>query len=394
MPKGYARSCLVVLAIALLTVQMSLIGCSKEDVVKEPYKIGAVFAVTGGASWLGEPERNTVEMLVEEINAAGGVDGHMLEVYIEDTVGDPTKTVNAVNKLIEMHNVLAIIGPTRSGSTMAVVDIAETSQIPLVSCAAAEAIVTDPDTGKQRHWVFKTPQKDSDAVIRIYEHMQSQGISKIALITGTTGFGDQGRKQLKKYAEDMNISVVADETYAPADTDMTAQLSKIKGTDAQAIVNWSIVPAQSLVAKNMTQLEMQIPLYQSHGFGNVKYAEAAGDVPGGIILPAGRVLVAGSLPDDHPQKDVLVKYRTAYETKFNEPVSTFGGHAADSLWLVVEALKKAGADRAKIRDALEQTTNFAGTGGIFNFSVDDHNGLQKDAFEMLQVKDGKFALLE
>lgn len=384
-----ASSIIIILALVAL---MAVMSCAPKE--KESYKIGAVFAITGGASWLGEPERNTVKMIEEEINAKGGINGHLLQLIIEDTVGDETKTVNAVNKLIEKDQVLAIIGPSRSGTTMAIAPTIEGAKIPLISCAAAEAIVTDPETGKERKWVFKTPQKDSHAVIRIYEHMKSKGITKVALITGTTGFGDQGRKQLKKYADDMGFTVVADETYGPQDTDMTVQLTKIKGTDAQAIVNWSIVPAQSIVPKNMRQLGMTIPLYQSHGFGNVKYAEAAGEAGEGLIFPAGRLLVAEKLPDDHPQKKLLVEYKTAYETKYNEPVSTFGGHAYDALWIVIKALEKAGPDKAKIRDEIENITGFVGTGGIFNFSPDDHTGLTKDAFEMLTVKNSKFDLSE
>jgi len=380
----------VCLALALI-ISMSSIVYSAD---KEPYKVGAVFAITGGASWLGEPERNTARMIEEEINAAGGINGHPLELIIEDTEGQEAKTVNAVNKLISLDKVSAIIGPSRSGTTMAVVPIVEKAEVPLISCAAAEAIVTDPETGKERKWVFKTPQKDSDAVIKIFEHMKSKGISKVAIISGTTGFGDQGRKQLIKYADEMGFDIVADETYGPQDTDMTAQLTKIKGTDAKAIVNWSIVPAQSIVPRNMRQLNMTIPLYQSHGFGNVKYAESAGKAGDGIMFPAGRLLVANELPDDHPQKKLLVKYKEAYEEEFEENVSTFGGHAYDALWLVIKVMEKVGDDRAKIRKEIENTRDFVGTGGIFNFSPDDHNGLTKEAFEMLTVKDGKFTLPE
>jgi len=375
---------IVVLCLALVSMQ-----CAKKPA--EPYKVGAIFAITGGASWLGEPERNTAMMIAEEINAAGGINGHPLDLIIEDTVGKEANTVNAVTKLIEKDQVLAIIGPSRSGTTMAIIPIVEKAQVPLISCAAAEAIVTPV---AERQWVFKTPQKDSDAVIRIYEHMQSKGISKIALITTTSGFGDQGRMQLKKYAEEMGITIVADETYGPKDTDMTPQLTKIKNTDAQALVNWSIVPGQSTVLKNMRQLGMTIAAYQSHGFGNIGYVKLAGEAAAGTIFPAGRVLVAEGLPEDHPQKKMLVEYKQAYEQKFNEPVSTFGGHAYDALWLVIQALEKGGPDRARIRDYIESKKDFVGTGGIFNFSPEDHNGLTKDAFEMLTVKNGKFALAE
>ena len=353
------------------------------------YKVGAIFAVTGPAAWLGTPERNTAKMIEEEVNKAGGINGHPLEIIIEDTVGDPTKAVTATKKLITKDQVLAIVGPSRSGTTMAVIPIVEEAKVPLVSCAAAEAIVVPV-----KSWVFKTPQKDSDAALRIYETMREQGISKIALITGTTGFGDQGRKQLKKLAPELEIEIVADETYGPEDTDMTAQLTKIKASEAQAVVNWSIVPGQVIVAKNMRQLGMKIPLFQSHGFGNIKYAQTAGEAGEGIIFPCGRLLAVDTLADDHPQKEVLAKYKKEYEAKYEEDVSTFGGHAWDGLQLVIAALREVGPDREKIRDYIENTKNFVGTGGIFNFSPEDHNGLNKDAFEMLTVKNEKFVVLK
>lgn len=354
-----------------------------------PIKIGAIFAVTGPASFLGEPEKNTAMMIVDKINKAGGIDGRQIELIVEDSEGDDTKAVIAANKLIKNNNVCAIVGPSRSGTTMAVINVMEENEIPLLSCAAAEAIVNPV-----KKWVFKTPQKDSDCVIRIFEDMKSKGISKIAIITGTTGFGKQGREQLQKIAPDMGIEIVADETYGPTDTDMTAQLTHIRGTDAQAIVNWSIVAAQSIVPKNVKQLNITIPLYQSHGFGNIKFVEAAGDAANGILFPAGALLAAETLPDSHPRKQLLVDYRNDYKAKFGGDASTFGGHSYDGLSMIMDAIKAVGDDPAKIRDHVENLKGFNGTAGIFNMSPEDHNGLTKDAFEMIQVKDGKFVLYQ
>jgi len=353
------------------------------------YKVGALLSVTGPAAWLGTPERNTVRMIEEEINEAGGINGHPLEVIVEDTVGDATKTVTAAKKLITKDEVLVIVGPSRSGTTMAVIPIVEEAEVPLISCAAAEAIVVPV-----KRWVFKTPQKDSDAAVKIFEYMKEQGISKIAIITGTTGFGDQGRQQLNKLAPEFGITIIVDETYGPEDTDMTAQLTKIKASEAEAVVNWSIVAGQVIVAKNMRQLGMEIPLFQSHGFGNVKYAQTAGEAGEGIIFPCGRLLAVDTLLVGHPQKEVLTRYKEEYEAKYNEDVSTFGGHAWDALYLVIEALEEVGPDREKIRDYIENRKGFVGTGGVFNFSPEDHSGLDKYAFEMLTVKDGKFVVLK
>ena len=143
----------------------------------------------------------------------------------------------------------------------------------------------------------------------------------------------------------------------------------------------------------MKQIGLDVPLFQSHGFGNIKYVEAAGAAAEGIIFPAGRLLVADVLPDDDPQKALLLKYKKDYESKFKEAASTFGGHAYDALMILVKAVEEAGTDSEKVRDAIENMKGFVGTGGVFNFTPEDHNGLGMDSFVMLTVKDGKFALL-
>ncbi len=375
---------------ALLFIVVFAVSATAVYAEAEPYHVGCIFAVTGKASWLGEPERNTAQMVADQINANGGINGHKIVLHIEDTQGENTRAVNAFKKLIKKHNVCAIIGPSRSGTSLAVVPIAEKEQVPLLSCAAAAKITSPPE---ERRWVFKMGQNDSDAVRKIYDHMTVNKISKVGIITGTTGFGAAGREQLKALSEGYGIEIVADETYSPGATDMTAQLISIRNSGAQAVINWSIVPAQSIVPKNMKQLRIELPLYQSHGFANIKYAEAAGEAAEGSIFPAGRIMAAKSVPADHPQKTVLMDYKAAYESTFNDHVSTFGGHAYDGMHLVANALKKVGNDPAKIRDELEQS-RFVGIGGIFEFSPTDHCGLDKTAFEMLTVKDGKFVVLD
>jgi branched-chain amino acid transport system substrate-binding protein len=181
--------------------------------------------------------------------------------------------------------------------------------------------------------------------------------------------------------------------YDKQETDLTGVLTKVKGADVQAVVNWSIVPAQSLVAKNMKQIGLNVPLFQSHGFGNIKYVTAGGEATEGTIFPCGRLLVAESLPGSQPQKKVLMEYKKDYEKRFKEDASTFGGHAYDALLILTAAIKKAGStDPEAVRAAIESLQGIAGTGGVFNFSATDHNGLGQDAFEMLTVKNGKFAM--
>jgi len=327
-------------------------------------------------------------MLVEKINKNGGIDGRKLELIIKDSGGKPENTLSLAKQLIEEENVLAIIGPSTSGETMAIKNLCQENKTILLSCAAAENIV-NPIAG----YVFKVPQSDSDAVRRIYQVMNAKGIKKIGVITSNDGYGVAGGKQLAKLAGEYGITIAISETYDKQETDLTGILTKVKGQDVQAVVNWSIVPAQSLVAKNMKQIGLNVPLFQSSGFGNIKYAQAGGEAANGTIFPCGRLLIAESLPDTNPQKKVLMEYKKDYESRFKEDASTFGGHTYDALLVLVKAIEKAkSADREKVRDAIENLNGVVGIAGVFNFSQKDHNGLDLNAYEMITVKDGKFVI--
>ena len=353
-----------------------------------PIKIGAIFSVTGPASYLGAPEEKTAEMLVAKINDAGGVNGQKIQLIIKDSGAKPESAISMAKQLIEEEQVLAIIGPSTSGETKAIKNICQEAKTILISCAAAEDIVNPVAS-----YVFKTPQKDSDAARLIFKTMKEKGISKVGVIASNDGFGMAGQAQLDKLAPESGITVVISESYDKQATDLTDVLTKVKGQGVEAVINWSVVPAQSLVAKNMKQIGFNVPLFQSHGYGNIKYVQAGGEAANGTLFPCGRLLVAEGLPNDHPQKALLMEYKKDYETKYKEDVSTFGGHAYDALLILTEAIKKAGStDRDKVRGAIENLKGLVGTAGIFNFSPEDHNGLSMDAFEMLTVKDGKFAL--
>jgi branched-chain amino acid transport system substrate-binding protein len=354
----------------------------------EPIKVGALVAVTGPAAFLGAPEARTLEMMVEELNAKGGVGGRKIVLILKDTGGSPEKAVSFTKQLIDEEQVFAIIGPATSGETMAVKGIAEEGKTLLLSCAAAEAIVNPVAP-----WVFKTAQKDSHAIAKIFERMKKIGATRIGVLSSNTGFGKAGKEQIAKLAPEYGIQIVVDETYDKAATDLTAEVTKLKAANVQALLNWSIEPAQSIVIKNARQVGLTVPIFQSHGFANIQYVKAAGAAAEGVIFPASRILVAEALPDRHPQKAVLLAYKRAYEGRYKEDASAFGGYAHDALALLVKAIETGGTDPAKVRAALEGTKGFVGTSGTFNLSAADHNGLGMDAFEMLTVKDGKFTLL-
>lgn len=359
--------------------------------VQAQIRIGSVVSATGPAAFLGEPERRTLELYVERINAEGGVNGEELELIVYDDEGDANKARTFASRLIDNDEVVAIVGGSTTGTTMAVVPLAEDAEIPFISMAGAVTIVEPV-----RPFVFKTPPTDRMACEKIYGDMKARGIAKIGMISGTDAFGSSMREQCLATAQEHGIEILADESYGPRDSDMTPQLTKIRGTaDLQAVLNPGFGQGPAIVTRNFKQLGIDLPLYQSHGVASKSFIELAGDAAEGVRLPASPLLVPEQLPDSDPQKAVLVAYKTAFEEATGQPVSTFGGHAYDGLMILVDAIKRAGeAEPTAIRDAIEATKGFIGTAGIVNMSPEDHMGLGSDAFRMLEIKDGGWVLAE
>ena len=378
--------------LALVVVGLLLVGCGVVGTGgQEPYKVGALFAVTGFNSPLGTPERDTAKMVEEQINAKGGIGGRKLELVIYDTESDETKAVTLAKKLLEQDKVLAIIGPSSTGESMALLDTMTKAKTPLISAAASAQIV---EPLAERKYIFKTPQSDVLAVNEVYDYLKNNKMTKVALLTTSGGFGTTGKAALEKAAAPAGISIVAAESFGDKDTDMTVQLKKIQGTEAQAIIVWGTNPGPAIIAKNAKQLGLKQQILNSHGIANATFLELAGDAADGIIFPAGKLLVADQLADSDPQKTVLISYAKDFQAKYNRTADTFGGHAYDALMLVTKALEKAGTDKEKIRDEIENTKNHVGTGGFFNMSPQDHNGLTKGAFVMIKVAGGKWTWLK
>jgi len=352
----------------------------------EPIKIGAIFAVTGPAANLGAPEEKTARMVVDEINKSGGILGRKIELIVKDSGGSSEKAISFTKQLIDEEEVVAIIGPTTSGETLAIKDICQKSGVVLISCASAETITTPV-----AQYIFKVPPKDNYVTEWIYKTMNDLKITRIGVVAANTGFGNGGKAQLEKYAAQYGITIAISEVYDANATDLTALLTKVNAAGVQAVVNWSIEPAQAIVAKNMKQLKMTQKLFQSHGFANIKYVEAAGEAAEGVIFPCSRLVVADYLPDSHPQKKLLQKYNSDYKSAFKEDASTFGGHAIDALTILKAAIESAkSTEPAKIAAAIEKIKGLSGTAGVFSFSPEDHNGLGMDSVVMVTVKNGKF----
>ena len=359
---------------------------------KENIKIGALVAATGPASFLGDPELKTLQHYVKKINEKGGVNGAMIELIYYDTGANPKKAVTFTKRLINQDKVLAIIGPSTTGETMAIIKFVQKAKIPLMSMAGGISIVKPV-----KEYVFKIVATDRMACQKIMQDLKKRDLKNLALISGSGGFGKSMRKQCKDVANDYGINIVADETYGKKDADMTSQLLKIKNLkNVDAVLNPGFGQGPAIVTKNYRQLNIKYPLYQSHGVASKKFIEIAGSASEGVRLVSPPVIVAEKLSDDSPIKKVALAYKNEYEKTFGSSVSSFGGHAYDALFAIVEAIKSTGStDPQKIRDGIENLKNFIGIDGVVNMSKEDHLGLDtKSGMVLLDIKNGDWTIVK
>lgn len=378
---------LIISSIALVMAQALPAAAQSKD----PIRIGAVLSTTGPAAYLGDPQLKTLQTYLAQINQEGGVLGRKLELVHYDDASEAAKANGFAKRLIDDDKVDFLIAGTTTGATMAMAPLVDKAGVPLISLSGA-VVVVEP----VKKWIFKTPHTDRMAAEKVFDDMKKRGFSKVGLLSETSGFGQSGAKETRAVAQKFGITLVADETYGPKDTDVTAQLAKIRGAAGiQALFVFGLGQGPAVVTRNFAQLGMSLPLYQSHGVASNEFIKLAGKAAEGVRLPSPALLVANALPASDPQKPLVTSYAATYWKQYKDEPSTFGGYALDALMLGVSAVKRAGGtNKEAVRTALEQTRGFMGTTGQFNLSATDHMGLDLSAFRMLEVKDGGWALLK
>jgi branched-chain amino acid transport system substrate-binding protein len=379
----------VFMAVALVVL---MIGAVQAADPKEPIKIGAFFALSGPNAPIGTPTKLVAEMVVDQINKAGGINGRPIALIIGDTESDPAKAATIAKKFIFADKVAAIIGPTSTGEGMQVKKIVEEAGIPIFMTVGGDPPIMK-ETGPFTN-IFKSPQRSSTAIKKLFEYLKAKQLTKVALLTASDPFGKDGAVWLEKLAPEYGITFVAKESFGPKDTDMTPQLTKIKNANPQAIICWTIGPAGSIVAKNKAQLGINLPLFQCHGQPGPEYIQLAGKASEGDRMPATKLMGAAQLPDSDPQKKVIQNfiklYTDDYKLDKQFPLNTHSGYAWDAITIVADGIKKAGTDPKALRTAIENTKGYVGVSGIYNLTPEDHNGLAPDSMIIIQVKDGKF----
>ncbi|MBW6468095.1 MAG: ABC transporter substrate-binding protein [Anaerosomatales bacterium] len=384
----------VALFAAMAVVSLSACGAESDPgddgaATAEPYRIGAVLSLSGTYAGLGEPEKNTIEMEVERINDAGGVHGRPIEVIIVDDATDAETAVAVTTRLIEQDQVIALIGATGTGATMAMRQEVDRAGIPQVSIAGGTVITAD-----FHPLVFQTAWSNSLVVPFTLRYLEEQGVQKVALIADSGGFGADGVAVIKDLIGATSLELVAEESFNPGDTDMTAQLTKIKTSGAEAVLMWNAGREAATVAKNMAALDLGIQLVGSHGNARLEFIEGAGPAAEDFVFAAGKVLVPEAYAPGSDEQVVATDFIERYTERYGVAPDTFAGHAYDGLYLVVEAMKRLPEEftAEELRDEIESTNGFVGIGGVFTFSPTDHNGLSDDDLVMYRVSGGVWTL--
>lgn len=371
-------------AIVALALTMTTTAWSQEAI-----QIGGLLETSGFIASLGQPGLEGAMLAVEQVNAKGGIAGKKLELININTESDNTKTVSAVKRLTEQDKVVAIVGPMNSGSSFAAIDTVQRAETPMISNGGSRGIVLP---AADKRWIFLAPLTDVLVESVMLEDMKKKGIKKIALLNSDTPFGTSGREQLEKNAGAYGVTLVMQQTFGNDDKDITPQLTKIRGSDAEATVVWATGPGLAIAVKNHRQLGIKTPVYLAHSANDFNFLRLAGEAANGVLIPSSKIYVIDSLPAADPQKPVLQAFVRDYQAKYNKLPATFAGNGYDATMMIAEAIGKAGTNRAKIRDAIEGLKNYVGVTAVYSYSPDDHFGAQASSVVMLTVKDGKFAL--
>jgi branched-chain amino acid transport system substrate-binding protein len=371
---------------------LTLTGLRAVRAADEPLRVGSILSVTGPAAFLGEDMKAGLQLAVEEINAAGGINGRKIVWTFYDAESQTQKAISATRRLISQDKVEMILsGGNMSGIALAMAPLVEAAKVPFISSEGALAIVTPV---AERRWVFKSTVDDGDVLDRIADYLDKKQIKKVALLADTSGFGQGAVTQMKLVAPKRGLDVVY-ESFGPADTDMMPQLTRIRDSGAGAIVCWTVTPAGVVFLKQAQQLGLDgRTLIHSYGFVSADYMKLAGDAAKPLLLASLKLPVGDQLPDSDPLKAGILKLFRSYEAKFGRPPSLYAAESYDAALLAHQALLKVGGDPAKLPEGIEGIKNFAGISGVFNFSPERHSGLSKQDIVLVNWRDGRFNLVD
>jgi branched-chain amino acid transport system substrate-binding protein len=355
---------------------------------KKTIRIGAIYPMTGSASFLGIPEDKALRMKVEEINKAGGVNGLKLEVITYDTEGNGTKAVQQLRRLIESDKVDVVFGPSSSGEALQTIEISNEAKVPQIAHGGTEKLVL-PTT----RYVFNSVPTDRVAISYVLSWFKKKGYKTIAFMSSADGYGQSGKNVLESLLSDYGMKIATAEEFNRQDADITAQVLRAKQSNADVMLIWSALPAPTIIARNANAVGYGKPIVVGYGAASNELVEKAGPAGEGLYVSSFRLLAPGSLSESDPVRPVTQKLFADYRAKYGENPANFAQHSHDAFLILVQAIKniKGPVTRESLRDAIE-TVEVVGANGRFRFSAKDHGGLDSSSnpLVMLQWTQGKW----
>jgi branched-chain amino acid transport system substrate-binding protein len=372
-----------------------------EPQVGTTYKIGFGPDVTGGGSNLGEPQRNWAEIMIERLQDSGGIVGpdgvvHDVEIIVGDTESNPDVAASLARRYVDEDEVVALIMGSVTPISLAVAEVATEAEVPYISMASSLAIISDPDTGEMRPWVFKVAQSNGDVAEWQVERLKAMGVSSVCYMYENTGYGKDCYNNSSAMLTDAGFENVFEGSFERTDTEFP-QVPAIEAAGCDVVVIGAIPPGAANAHVAIRTALPDIPIIHGHGVCTTDFITAGGDAVESAEMPCSAVIIAEDIPADNPAKDIWMDFKDAYEAYTGQPVSTFGGHAYDALYWVIDALQtlpeglSLAEQRAAVRDYIENDIkNWPGTAGIFNLAPDDHYGLDYTSFTWFKVESQKF----
>ncbi len=375
-----------IFSIFAVSIIACIIGCGKTDYLAEGIKIGVAEALTGPIAKYGVPIKNGFTLAAEEINAAGGINGKKINLVVDDEQGKKEEAINVFKKFIHKDKVLAIFGPTLSNSAFAADPTANAAKTVVFGTSNTADGITAIGP-----YVFRNSITESDILPEVVKMAKNKlNLKKVAMMYGNDdAFTKSGYDIFKKAVGAEKLQVVATETFAKGDIDFSAQLTKIKNLNPDAIICSALVEEAANIVLQARKLGIpaNIHFIGGNGFNSPKLAEIAGNASEGIINGSPWFL------GDPNKKNVA--FIAAYKKKYGSEPDQFAAQAYDALYIMTEALKTLKFTgsledaRTELRDALAKVKNFDGVGGNFSFS-ENRDAVQKA--RVLIVKNKKFTI--
>ncbi|MCW5770036.1 MAG: ABC transporter substrate-binding protein [Rhodospirillaceae bacterium] len=357
-------------------------------------RIGTVLSVTGPAAFLGEDMKRGMEIAIDEINAAGGIKGRKIKWHFYDAESHTAKAITATKRMLSQDKVEIVVGGgNMSGIALAMVPVIQDAKRPFIATEGAMSIVNPVAS---RPLAFKSTVDDDDAVSRALDYLKKKNVKKVALLYSTEGFGQSAEQQMKRVAPGYGFEAVTYEGFAPTDTDLTPQLTKLKAAGVQAIICWTVTPTGVVFMKQAKQLQMNdVILIHSYGFVSQRYMQLAGDAAKDVLLISVKFPVGADLPAADPTKAQIQSLTEKYTKRYGRPPNQFVAQTYDAIYLAKLAIEKAGStDSEKVRAALQTIKGYRGASGEFNFSPERHSGLTKKDLVLVKWEGGKFRLAD